>query len=61
MSDERSISDRLADLGYGHRRDGSSHNAGKHEVFVIETGEVLGWFHAHEAVERFLSDGRSAA
>jgi hypothetical protein len=53
--DKRSISDRLAALGYGHRRDDCTAATQQHEVYVLATGEVVGRFTAHEAVERFLS------
>ena len=46
-----SISSRLALLGLGHRR---ADENGRHRIFRVETGETLGFCHAHEAVERFL-------
>lgn len=50
-----SISDQLAGLGYGHRRDANTHNTGQRVIFVKRTGEVVGRFTAHEAVEHFLA------
>ncbi len=54
-----SISDRLARLGYSHRRDANTVNTGRREVFVKKTGEVVGRFNAHEAVEHFLAEQSS--
>lgn len=48
--DTRTIEQRLAALGYGHRRDERTENDGKRTVFRSLTGEVVGRFDALEAL-----------
>ena len=50
---EQSISDQLAAMGYGHRRDDTTENDGKRVVFNVESGKIVGRFDAFEAI-RFL-------
>ena len=42
-----SISQILASMGYGHRKDGSERG---HVIFHVETGEEIGHFHAGDAI-----------
>jgi hypothetical protein len=46
-SPEKSISDLLLDAGYRHERFGDS---GAHRITRVQTGEFVGFFHAHQAV-----------
>lgn len=49
---ELTIEQRLQQAGLGHRRMKNSINTGRHEVFVIATGEVLGEFAALESLQQ---------
>ncbi len=51
MATEKTIEQELAERGYGHRRNANSHNTNKHEIFDLETGEVVGVLSAIEAIE----------
>lgn len=46
MSDP-SISEILASMGYGHRKDGENRG---HLIFHVESGEAIGHFHAGDAI-----------
>lgn len=53
MGDQKSTTQLLAEIGIGHRRiDGSS----AHQLYRLETGEVLGSFTAYEACAAFLPE-----
>jgi hypothetical protein len=61
MPDPRSISDRLAAAGYGHRARANY----KHDIFEISTGRVVGVMSAYETITWVkagcpLIDGRAA-
>ena len=49
MEREHSISDALAERGYGHRRNETSVSTGRHTVFKLDTGDVVGNMTAFEA------------
>lgn len=49
-ADNRTIEDRLTAAGYGHRRDEKSVSDGRHTVFRMTTGEVVGRFDAFDAL-----------
>lgn len=44
---EPSISEILASMGYGHRKDGENRG---HLIFHVESGEEVGHFHAGDAI-----------
>jgi hypothetical protein len=48
--DPRPICDRLAERGFGHRRTEFSPTSYRHELFQLESGQVVGEMTAHEAV-----------
>lgn len=52
MDQELTIEQRLQQAGLGHRRMKNSVNTGRHEVYVIATGEVLGEFAALESLKQ---------
>lgn len=53
------IEQELAALGFGHRRVATTPNTGKHEIYRLIGGEVVGQMTAHEAVE-FIAQPRAA-
>lgn len=53
MPDNRSITDRLTEAGYSHRRV-SGHGLYRHEVTRTDTGEVVGYYTAAEVCDDLL-------
>lgn len=47
----KTIEQRLQDKGLGHRQIANSTNTGKHEVYKLDTDEVVGLYSAIESLE----------
>lgn len=47
----KTIEQRLLEKGFGHRQVANSTNTGKHEVYRVTTGEVIGLYSAIESLE----------
>jgi hypothetical protein len=50
MPSKKTIEQRLAEAGYGHRRDDRTENDGKRTVYRLSTGEVVGRYEALESI-----------
>jgi len=55
---EKSIAQRLTDIGLGYRYDGHARGP---QIFVSATGEELGRFHVQDAIDRVLLPRERAA
>lgn len=53
------ISDRLAALGFGHRRDNQSEKDNRRVIYVADTGKIVGRFDVFEAI-KFLNASPAA-
>lgn len=60
MTDPRTISEILADLGYGYRKPTGHSDSGQRELFVLTTGEVVGLYRAEQAIEAATAHARAA-
>lgn len=47
----KTIEQRLQDAGYGHRQTPFSMNTGRHEIYRLDTGAVVGNYSAVESLE----------
>ena len=47
----KTIEERLHDAGFGHRQTAFSMNTGRHEIYRLDTAEIIGNYSAVESLE----------